>query len=164
MAVLTRIQWMSQRRNYTNFKVGVPPWLNPSVLQLLDCARLPALRACLNKQSLYPCLIEREMTKGKALGGGRYRCFISRGGCVLASYAPMIYTTQCVMFLMRADLLWGQVGGGWVWKSRFFGPCEMTSSREASAIWGPKTLDLTGCKGCILGRFQGPCHPSSAVK
>ena len=29
-------------------------------------------------------------------------------------YAPMIYTAPpCVMFLMRADTLFGQVGGGW---------------------------------------------------
>jgi hypothetical protein len=28
------------------------------------------------------------------------------------AYAPMIYTAPCVMFLMRADTLRGQVGGG----------------------------------------------------
>jgi hypothetical protein len=33
--------------------------------------------------------------------------------CLLAIYAPMIYTAPCVMFLMRADPLRGQVGGGW---------------------------------------------------
>jgi hypothetical protein len=33
MAVLTRIQRMSQHRNYTNFKVGVPPWISLSVPQ-----------------------------------------------------------------------------------------------------------------------------------
>jgi hypothetical protein len=32
---------------------------------------------------------------------------------VLAIYAPMIYTAPYVMFLMRADPLRGQVGGGW---------------------------------------------------
>jgi hypothetical protein len=31
---------------------------------------------------------------------------------LLAIYAPMIYTAPCVMFLMRADTLRGQVGGG----------------------------------------------------
>jgi len=31
----------------------------------------------------------------------------------IALYAPMIYTAPCVMFLMRADTLRGQVGGGW---------------------------------------------------
>jgi hypothetical protein len=35
-------------------------------------------------------------------------------GTVLAIYAPMIYTAPYVMFLMRADPLRGQVGGGWV--------------------------------------------------
>ncbi len=29
------------------------------------------------------------------------------------SYAPMIYTALYIMFLMRADPLRGQVGGGW---------------------------------------------------
>jgi hypothetical protein len=32
---------------------------------------------------------------------------------LLAIYAPMIYTAQCVMFLMRADTLRRQVGGDW---------------------------------------------------
>jgi hypothetical protein len=27
------------------------------------------------------------------------------------TYAPMIYTAQCVIFLMRADTLCGEVGG-----------------------------------------------------
>ncbi len=30
----------------------------------------------------------------------------------VAIYAPVIYTAKCVMFLMRADPLRGQVGGG----------------------------------------------------
>ncbi len=45
-------------------------------------------------------------------------------------YAPMIYKAPRVMFLMRADTLRGQVGGGWALENReFFGPCEMASSR-----------------------------------
>jgi hypothetical protein len=32
---------------------------------------------------------------------------------VLTIYTPMIYTAPCFMFLMRADTLRGQVGGGW---------------------------------------------------
>ncbi len=31
----------------------------------------------------------------------------------LAIYRPMIYTAPYVMLLMRADILRGQVGGGW---------------------------------------------------
>ncbi len=51
----------------------------------------------------------------------------------------MIYTAPYLMFLMRADTLRGQVGGGWALEMEsFFGPCEMASSRWASAIWGPK--------------------------
>jgi hypothetical protein len=38
-------------------------------------------------------------------------------------YAPMIYTAPCVMFLMRADTLRGQVGGGWALEMEsFLGP------------------------------------------
>ncbi len=38
----------------------------------------------------------------------------------LTIYAPMNYTAPCVRFLMRADTLCGEVGGGggWRWKSR----------------------------------------------
>ncbi len=32
---------------------------------------------------------------------------------VLTIYAPMVYTAPCRMFLMRADTVRGQVGGGW---------------------------------------------------
>ncbi len=38
-------------------------------------------------------------------------------------YAPMIYTAPCVMFLMWADTLRGQVGGGWALEMEsFLGP------------------------------------------
>jgi hypothetical protein len=41
---------------------------------------------------------------------------------VLAIYASMIYTAPCVMFLMRAVPLRGQVGGDWVLEiETFFG-------------------------------------------
>ncbi len=42
---------------------------------------------------------------------------------ILAIYAPMIYTTPCIMFLMRADTLRGRVGGGWALEIKsFLGP------------------------------------------
>ncbi len=42
------------------------------------------------------------------------------------TYAPMIYTAQCVMFLMRADTLRVEVVGGLALEiSSFVGPCEM---------------------------------------
>ncbi len=41
----------------------------------------------------------------------------------LAIYAPMIHSAPCVMFLMRADTLRGQVGGGWALEiESFLGP------------------------------------------
>ncbi len=51
-----------------------------------------------------------------------------------------VFDMVCGMFLMWADTLRGQVGGGWALEMEsfyFFGPCEMASSRQASAIWGP---------------------------
>ncbi len=42
------------------------------------------------------------------------------------TYAPMIYTAQCVMFLMQADTLHGEVGGELALEiSSFVGPCEI---------------------------------------
>ncbi len=38
------------------------------------------------------------------------------------NYAPMIYLALYVMFLMRANQLLGQVGGGWALDISFFGP------------------------------------------
>ncbi len=53
----------------------------------------------------------------------------------------MIYTTLYVMFLMCADPLRGQVGGGWALEMMtFLGPCEMASSSKASVIWGLKNM------------------------
>ncbi len=53
-------------------------------------------------------------------------------------YAPIIYTAPCVMFLMRADTLCGQVG-----EIESFGPCEMASSRSIGECHlGPKILEV----------------------
>ncbi len=54
-------------------------------------------------------------------------------------YASINYTAPCVMSLMRTDTLRGQVGGGWALEWKVFGPCELASSRKASAIWGGET-------------------------
>ncbi len=57
-------------------------------------------------------------------GGRTYEKFLSQRVCkeyriqchnkyvIITVYAPMIYTAPCVMFLMRAETLCGQVGGG----------------------------------------------------
>jgi|688.fasta_scaffold2098858_1 hypothetical protein len=52
------------------------------------------------------------------------------GKANITIYAPMIYMTPCVLFLMRADTLRGPVGGGLgPGNGEFFQPCEMASSR-----------------------------------
>ncbi len=47
---------------------------------------------------------------------------------ILAIYAPMIYTAPCVMFLMRADTLRGQIGKG--------------LGLEIESFLGPKTREI----------------------
>jgi hypothetical protein len=45
-------------------------------------------------------------------------------------YAPMIYTVPCVMFLMRADSLRGEVGEGLVLEIKsFLGPFEIGAQK-----------------------------------
>jgi hypothetical protein len=52
------------------------------------------------------------------IGAHFFPCFDS-----LANYVPIIYAAPCVMFLMRADPLRGQVGGGWAMEiESFLGP------------------------------------------
>ncbi len=62
--------------------------------------------------------------------------FRNRKSCktVITIYA-MIYTAPCVLFLMLADTLRGQEAGE---KWRVFWAREMASSRQVSAIWGPR--------------------------
>jgi hypothetical protein len=48
--------------------------------------------------------------------------FLTFAARLVDIYAPMIYTARCLMFLMRADTLRGQVVGCWALKSSFLGP------------------------------------------
>ncbi len=58
----------------------------------------------------------------------------------LTIYAPKIYTGPCVMFLMRAYTLRGEVGGGGGTGNReFFGPLEMARSDRWVPIGAQKT-------------------------
>jgi hypothetical protein len=61
-----------------------------------------------------------------------------------AIYGPMIYTAPCIMLLVRANPLQGQVGGG-PWN--FFEPSEMALANQASAIQDPKKLRFSGLRG-----------------
>jgi hypothetical protein len=49
--------------------------------------------------------------------------FISGTTTIITIYAPIIFTAPCEMFVMRADTLRGQVGGGWALEMEtFLGP------------------------------------------
>ncbi len=61
------------------------------------------------------------------------------------TYEPMIYTCLCVMFLMRADTLRGQVGGGLrPGKLEFFGPQMALAYRLDAISQGPKNSRIPG--------------------
>jgi hypothetical protein len=54
---------------------------------------------------------------------------------ILTIYAPMISTASCVMFLMRADTLRGQVRVGWALEiERFLGPVKFDQNPMTSRI------------------------------
>jgi hypothetical protein len=64
-----------------------------------------------------------------------------QGPLVLTIYAPMIYTSTCIMFWMRAlRALQGQVGGGWALEiESFFGPLKWHRADRRVHL-GPKKL------------------------
>ncbi len=58
----------------------------------------------------------------------------------LAIYSPMIYKVPCVMFLMRADPLRGQVGGGWALEIEcFLGPVKWHRADRRVPVGAQKT-------------------------
>jgi hypothetical protein len=81
--------------------------------------------------------------------GRKFLNIINITNIEFAIYAPTIYTPPYVPFMMRADPLRGQVGGGWALEiETFWGP-EMAMS-EASAIWEQKNRDVQFICCCIL--------------
>ncbi len=55
----------------------------------------------------------------------------------------MIYTAQYVMFLMWANPLRGQVGGGWILESRLLGPVEWHGAdRQVPYHSGSKIVEI----------------------
>jgi hypothetical protein len=62
------------------------------------------------------------------------------------TYAPMLYTSLYVMFLMRADPLLGQVGGGWTLEiSTFLGP-KWHTPNGSMPFRAQKSLNFQGSK------------------
>ncbi len=63
---------------------------------------------------------------------------------------PVIYTAPYVMLLMRATSITRASGRGLGPGNRdFFGPCEMSSSRQASAVWSPKKSSISYMLCCL---------------
>ncbi len=62
-------------------------------------------------------------------------------------YAPMIYTAPCVRFMMRADTLRGEVGGGGggvaLETSSFVGPCEIARADRRLQFVSARIKNLT---------------------
>jgi hypothetical protein len=66
----------------------------------------------------------------------------------------MIYTAPCVMFLMRADTLRGEVGGGWALEMEsFLGPVKWHRADRRVPYGAQKTRDTSqaGLSG-VLGQ------------
>ncbi len=63
----------------------------------------------------------------------------------------------CVMLLLRAaSITWASGRGLGPGNREFFGPCEMASSPQASAIWDPKNLPFF----YYPPSYSSSCHPS----
>ncbi len=57
----------------------------------------------------------------------------------------MIYSTPCIMFLMRTDTLRGQVGGGWALEMEsFLGPVKWHRAERRVPFGAQKTRDVQG--------------------
>jgi hypothetical protein len=89
---------------------------------------------------------------------------------ISAIYAPMIYKAPCIMILMRAaSITWASGRGLGPENLDFLGP-QMALAYQLDAISQcPENVkDAAHIKSVILyksdGWFQGPYHPSSAVK
>jgi hypothetical protein len=77
------------------------------------------------------------------------------------TYAPMIDTAQCVMLLMRADTLRGEVVGGLALEiSSFVGPCEMARADRRVPLGAqkpPHHFICTHQKHYARGRINHRC-------
>jgi hypothetical protein len=63
----------------------------------------------------------------------------------LTIYAPMFYMAPSVMFLMRADRLREQVGGGWALQiESFLGPVKWNRAYRQVPFGAQKTQDFQG--------------------
>jgi hypothetical protein len=71
----------------------------------------------------------------------------------IAIYAPMIYKAPYVMFLMSADPLRGQVGGGWALEFETFGA--LKCQRAKRVPFGAKKVDSVSAK-----KQRGEYHPT----
>jgi hypothetical protein len=104
------------------------------------------------------------------------RVLVHSGSCIITIYAPMIYIYSPVHNVLDACISSTRASGRGLGPRilEFFGPCEMASSRKASAIWGPKNslalvMDMHGhasktlCRGCInhwrIGAFMNTRIP-----
>jgi len=57
----------------------------------------------------------------------------------------MVYTAPCIMFLMQADTLCGQMGGGWALEiESFLDPVKWHQGDRRVSFWGPKNLRRYG--------------------
>ncbi len=102
----------------------------------LMCANL--MWRFLQQSALWKCIcfVNRKLKLIYKIGLARTSFLVST--LFHFNYLPKMYTVPCVMFLMRADPLRAQVGGGWPWKSKsFLGPVKWHRA-DRRAHFGPK--------------------------
>ncbi len=72
-------------------------------------------------------------------------------GSLVNSYAPMIYTVPCVMFLMRTESSMRAMGGGWALEiETILGPVKLRRA-EGECQLGPKKVEISRTR-----RFDKP--------
>ncbi len=83
---------------------------------------------------------------------------------VVAIYAPMIYTAPCEMFLMRADPLRGQMGGGWALEIKsILGPVQWHQA-DRQVPFGAQKIKNHYTQGRINHRCIGSLMHGSGCK
>jgi hypothetical protein len=75
----------------------------------------------------------------------------------------MIYTDPYIMFLMRADSLQGQVGGGWALEiETFLGPVKLYRAVRRVPFGAKKSLVHKYVNVLCFQQFHFLCHSSLA--
>ncbi len=92
-----------------------------------------------NYQNLAVCNQLTDGGRGGGVGAKGWSIGLENVLCESVIYEPMIYTAPYVMLFDAGKSITRVSGRGWTLElESLVEDCEMTLSRQASAIWGPK--------------------------